>query len=89
MLTITAMIKPSKVQPVITTYDQDNLKFAWIMPYPGGSGIPITSYDILIKKADGSMIRFLPNCDGNSTTVVGNRYCLIPMTTLTGSTFGY
>ena len=83
------MIKPSKVQPMITTYDLENLKFAWIMPYPGGNGIPVTSYDILIKKADGSLIRFLPNCDGNSTTIVANRYCLIPMTTLTGSTFGY
>jgi len=58
------------------------------MPYNGGLGIPITSYDILIKKKDGSMIRYLPNCDGNSTTVVSNRYCLIPMTTFTGTTFG-
>jgi hypothetical protein len=73
VLTITAMIKPSKVQPVIVTYEQENVKISWIMPYNGGLGIPITSYDILIKKKDGSLIRYLPNCDGNSTTVVANR----------------
>jgi hypothetical protein len=70
LLTITAMIKPSKVQPVITTYDQNNVKLSWIMPYNGGNGIPITSYDILIKKADGALIRLLPNCDGNSSVIV-------------------
>jgi hypothetical protein len=82
------MIKPRKVQPAIITYDQDNVKIAWIMPYNGGLGIPITSYDILIKKKDGSMIRYLPNCDGNSTTVVSNRHCIIPMKIFTGTTFG-
>jgi len=58
------------------------------MPYTGGSGIPITSYHILIKKADGSLVTFLPNCDGNSTIVVNNRYCFIPMSSITGTTFG-
>lgn len=59
-----------------------------MLPYSGGLGIPITSYDIQIMKSDGSFIRYPSNCNGNDTTVITNRYCLIDMSVITGSTFG-
>ena len=88
VLTIVAMVEPFQVASVVTTYYQTSIKIDWIAPYSGGQGIPITSYDILITKADGSTVRYLPNCDGNSSTVISNTYCLVPMTDITGSTFG-
>lgn len=64
------MIKPFQVQGVTTSYDGTNIKVSWLLPYTGGNGIAVTSYDILLMKVDGSQIRFVPNCDGNSTTIV-------------------
>lgn len=72
----------------MTDYDTTNIKVQWYLPYTGGNGIQILSYDLLFKKADGTLIHYLPNCDGADPTVVSNRYCLIPMSDVTGSTFG-
>jgi len=88
VLTIVAMVVPFQVPSVVTTYYQTSVKIDWTAPYTGGQGIPITSYDILIAKADGSYIRYLPNCDGNSSIVISNTYCLVAMSDITGSTFG-
>lgn len=85
---MTAMVVPFKVDPVSTSYSGTDVKIEWNLPYSGGNSIPISSYDIQVKKSDGSLIHYLPNCDGTSVSVISNRYCLIAMTDITGTVFG-
>lgn len=48
----------------------------------------MTSYQVLIQKSDGSFGQDTVNCDGSQNSIVTNRQCTIPMTTLMQSPFG-
>jgi hypothetical protein len=87
ILTMTAMNVPTTPVSVTTTMSGTSVMIAWTAPYSGGSGITITSYDILIQKSDATFISYSA-CDGTTSTVIANLYCLIPMSDITGTTFG-
>jgi len=58
----------------------------WKMPYNGGNAI--SSY--IISFADSTGGNFYPinaYCDGNSPTIVSQRYCDIPFTTFRAAPF--
>ena len=55
-------------------------------PYNGGS--TVTAYDIQILAINGSYFEETTYCNGRyDSTVIANRYCVIPMQTLTSSPF--
>jgi len=64
------------------------VKISWTAP--NSNSYPITSY--LIEIADSLTATWTAdttNCDGSSSTVMGNMYCIIPMSTLTSAPYGY
>lgn len=57
---------------------------------PSNNGFPITQY--LIEISDSLMTTWTPNtlnCDGSSTTIINNKYCIIPMSDLTIPPYSY
>lgn len=57
---------------------------------PAANSYPITAY--LIEIADSlsaSWIADTTHCDGSSSTVMSNMYCVIPMSTLTTAPYSY
>lgn len=57
---------------------------SWVAP--SANGVAISSYLIEIQNSASAWVTETTSCDGSSTTVKTNLYCIIPMTTLT-STF--
>jgi hypothetical protein len=63
------------------------VKISWTAPADGSS--TITSYSIEIKeKGTSTYTADLTDCNGANALVMTNRYCVIPMSTLT-STYAY
>jgi hypothetical protein len=61
---------------------------SWTAPHNGGD--PIDKYLIEIADSTGSVWNTdLTDCDGSSSTVMSNMYCIISMSTLTSSPFNY
>lgn len=83
------MTLPSQVNTVITTNENADIKIYWDVPFSGGLGVPIIGYEVLIMKSDSSFVSYPATCDGNSSTVLTNHYCLIPMSVITDTTFGF
>lgn len=64
------------------------LKISWTAP--NSNSYTISSY--LIEIADSLTATWnadTTNCDGSSSTVMSNMYCIIPMSTLTSAPYGY
>ena len=72
VLTLTAMALPQQTSVVTTANVGAAVQISWAQPYSGGSNVPITAYSILIKKADGSFIAYLPSCDGTLASVIAS-----------------
>lgn len=58
---------------------------SWDAPYDNSE--PIDYFDIEIRKADGTWLADLTNCDGSDSTIILAESCTVPMTTLT-TTYG-
>ncbi len=50
-------------------------------------GIPLSAYSILIRAWTGEYLPSLATCDGTNTTLVADRECFVPLSTLTSSPF--
>jgi hypothetical protein len=74
-----AALAPSAPATVTTTQDGTNVIIGWSAPTT--NGLAVTQYDILIKKKDGTYAS-TSTCTGSSNTIVTNRYCSVPMSTL-------
>jgi hypothetical protein len=84
--TIISATIPSTPAAVTTTQSTTYVKIAWTAP--STNGLAITAYDIQIQESDlSTYASSLTYCDGTSSTVISNAYCLIPFTTLTASPF--
>lgn len=70
VMTMTAMVIPSKVDQIETSLVGTDVKISWNLPFTGGTNIAITAYDIKIAKGDGSLISYTPACDGTSSTII-------------------
>ena len=64
-----------------------SVRIQWTMPYNGGSNF--LTYSVQILHKDGSTLSSeLTYCNARTdNTVIGNRYCVIPTTTLTAAPF--
>ena len=65
-VTVTAMNYPSASNVPATESDQANVKVSWEAPYSGGIGVPILSYQVLIRDSTGNFIEDTVNCNGQS-----------------------
>ncbi len=84
-ITVRAATLPGQIDTVVfSVQSSTSVRIAWSDPTSTG-GSPITSYLIQIKKKDTTMATELTYCDGTSTTVISNKYCDIPFTTLRAS----
>ena len=75
---------------VTTSIDSSTggVKISWTAPADGSS--TITSYSIEIKvKGSSTYIASTADCNGANSLVMTNRYCVVPMSTLTSVTYGY
>jgi len=81
------MTVPGAPASVTTAIDGSDVKISWDLPFTGGTGVSLTSYDIQIRKKDGTFTSYGATCDGNDNTIVTNRYCHVAMSVLTGGTF--
>lgn len=76
---------------VVTSIDPltGGLKVSWTAP--ASNSYPITKYLIEIAKSDlSAWSEDALHCDGSSSTVIVNMYCIIPMSTLTNPlTYNY
>jgi hypothetical protein len=82
----TAVIPDQVETAQFSIVQQTSVRMTWKAPYNGGNAI--TSYVILFADASGN--NFYPiksYCDGNSSTIVSQRYCDIPFTTLRADPF--
>ena len=85
-LSAVAANPPSQPASVTTTNDGSSVKISWSAPYHGGDSI--TAFTVLISQSDGIIFTAdSTNCDGGSTSVLSNLYCLVPMTTLKASPY--
>lgn len=56
---------------------------------PTTNNAVITSYKVFILAHSGSYIENTLVCDGSLSTVIASRKCLVPMSSLTSSTYSY
>ena len=63
------------------------VKIHWTAPTYNGGSI-VLGYRIKILESNGfTLTEELTYCDGSDPTIKANKYCLIPMTTITGWPF--
>lgn len=57
-----------------------SVKISWDLPNEHSA--TITKYDIYFEKSNGDYEMELTACDGSDATIVSNRYCVVPMSTI-------
>lgn len=88
--TIKAATLPSQVLTPTTSIDATTggIKITWSAANSNGDAV--TAYLIEISNSlSVSWIADTTHCDGSSSTVMTNLYCIIPMSTLTAAPYGY
>jgi hypothetical protein len=61
------------------------VQIAWTAPI--SNYVSIDAYKILIQTNTSTYVEDITDCDGGSSTVMNNMYCLVPMTTLRASPY--
>jgi hypothetical protein len=84
-ITVTPASIPSKMATVVTSTVSTSVKIAWDLPSLNGGSI--VSYRVWIMKSDGSYNLESTWCSESDTTMTTNRFCLVRMTDLVGSTY--
>ena len=64
----------------LDTVDPTAVTVTWALPNEHSS--TITAYEVLFLKANGDYVTELTTCDGTDATVVLNRACTVPMSTI-------
>jgi len=68
--------------------DGTKVKVSWTAPSnSGGTGVPVTAYQVLFKQSDGLYSTIHAECDGTSATIVAALQCEVEMTTLLSAPF--
>jgi hypothetical protein len=84
-VSILASTKADQLAAVVTSYDGANVKILWSITGLNHRGSTITQFKILLEKKDATMEENLTYCDGTNTTIINNKYCLIPMSVFSGT----
>ena len=60
------------------------MRLSWVQPYTGGTAI--VAYSLEFKQSDDETWTVLSGyCEGSQASVVTNKYCDVPFTTLRGA----
>eukprot|EP00347_Sterkiella_histriomuscorum_P011727 403371340 len=76
--------KPDKPNPPTVTIDGIFIQINWTLPQ--NNNLQITGYKILIKDYNLNDRENIQYCNGQSSTIITNRFCMIPMAILRSST---
>lgn len=68
-----------------TTFLRETVKINWTEPDTLGS--PIKEYNVYIKQQNGTYNLELNNCDATDLTIVGQKYCIVQVSTLKNAPF--
>jgi hypothetical protein len=71
---------PAKPATPVTNTVNENVVVSWYEPSAHGS--PILSYQVFIRKKDGTFHFADADCDGSTAEALSNFLCSIPLTTL-------
>lgn len=86
VITALAATVPEAPAMATTVNTGTSVRIDWVIPYNGGS--TITAYNVQIQKKNGDWIEELTYCAARSdSTVIANRYCVIPIATLSASPY--
>lgn len=87
---IKAAREPGQPLAPVTSIDAltGHLAIDWTAPDARGDDI-VSYYVEIADKAGANWYTQNDTCDGSTSTIVGTRHCLVPMTVLTGATYGY
>lgn len=85
-VSVKTLTEPSTIDLPTTANLENTVKIVWSAPYSGGSGIPITSYEIQVRDSNGDF-QTTSECDGSDATIISSTTCSILMETLSGSDF--
>jgi hypothetical protein len=79
-------IAPSQPTAPTTSVSGSNIVISWNLPTENGSSV--TSYLVTIRQSDDSTFtEDSTNCDGSNGTILTNRQCTVPITTLITSPY--
>jgi hypothetical protein len=78
---VQAASQPVKLDPPVVSLIGTNVKIAWTPK--GDNGTSLTAFKIQIRTKVSTVFATTTHCDGASSTVFANNYCLIPMETFT------
>lgn len=85
---IKAASAPGQMSPVTASIDltTGNVRISWSAP--ASNSEPITKYKIEILRSDGTTFsEDLTHCDGSSSIILANMYCIVPMSVLRSSPY--
>ena len=88
VLSVVAISLPGKMSQASTSIVSTNVRISWTEPYTGGNGIPITAYNVQIKKSSGTYASS-QSCLVTNTMLVTQMYCDVPMTEIIDTTSGF
>ena len=87
IVSVKTMTEPHATNLPVTEVVGTNVRVSWDLPYSGGNDVPITGYQVLVKRKDGVFIEDTVNCNGQLTqSIVDNRECFVPMALLISDT---
>ena len=79
---ILAATEPGQMQLVtISDNTDETVQISWSLPVENGASV--TAYRIYIYDVNSAFYYETSICDGSDATIVANRYCNVPMSTLT------
>ena len=64
----------------LATDPTTSVQITW--PMPDAHSAAITKYDIYFQKSNGDFVLELTACDGSDATIVSDRKCVVPMSTI-------
>ena len=77
---------PAKPDPITTVINNKFVRIAW-SSYINNNFEALDKYQILIEDAVGEFREQLVSCDGTNLVIVAQRFCDVPMITLTSAPY--
>jgi len=86
-VSVLAASAPSQMAAATTSIDASTggVKIEWVEP--SSNGAPIAAYLIEIQDVTTAWRTETSNCDGSNPSILTNKYCIIPMATLSAPPF--
>lgn len=91
VMSVLAATVPSPMNPpavsTVSQYSPLQYRLTVIAPYPGGAGLSIDAYEILLRSHDGTVYAAVAECDGSQGAFLAALYCDIDLASLQAAPF--